>query len=417
VVISYRDMHRLHERIEKAFAAWGHTSRGASFSTAVAARVTEVIRDDASFVAVAAADSDDVYQRIEQLTRQQYETYSGLLSNRRALISGRAGSGKTMLALWTARALAGGGRVLFLCFNRTLASWLQRREESVPNLEIATFHSLCAKLALKAGLGWKPPSGAADNFWHFDAPNVLADALDQIPGHEKYDAVLVDEGQDFHPNWWIPVELLLRHEGEGRFYIFFDPDQAIQNTSDGAYPAIATTFRLDTNCRNTRQVAGYCGRVVSAVARSLEGAPEGLPPAIEPPLPTPEARVKRANVIIKGWLTEGYRPSRIAVLSPYRSGGNQSSLTQLVRDGVASVPFETSADHIDNWLDGKAFWASTIKSFKGLEADCLLLTDIPGDESPIFAKRDLYVAVSRARHHAVLLPVDSAGERVARSFL
>lgn len=416
VIITYRDMDRLLERLENVFSAWGHPSRSNAFTAAVAGRVVDIIRDDASFIAVAAADSDDVNQRIEQLTRQQYETYCGLLSNRRALISGRAGSGKTMLALWTGHVFARDARVLFVCFNRSLATWLQRREEAVPNLEITTFHSLCAKVAAKAGLSWNPPADASD-FWAYDAPNLLADGLDQFTASEKYDVILVDEGQDFHPNWWIPVELLLRQQSEGRLYIFYDPDQAIQNISDGSYPAIATTFRLDTNCRNTRLIARYCCRVVSAVARTHEGAPEGVPPVVEPPLATAELRAARARSIVKRWVEEGYKPSRIAVLSPYRAGGELSSLTSLLRENIAGTRFEANPENIDAWLDGKVFWASTIKSFKGLEADCLIITDVPGQESPIFSQRDLYVAVSRAKHHGVLIPTDDTAHRMARGFL
>ena len=50
---------------------------------------------------------------------------------------------------------------------------------------------------------------------------------------------------------------------------------------------------------------------------------------------------------------------------------------------------------LDTWRTGKAVLVDTIKRFKGLEADALLLIDVPTPESvPSFKLSDLYVACS-----------------------
>ena len=33
----------------------------------------------------------------------------------------------------------------------------------------------------------------------------------------RYDAILVDEGQDFEAAWWVPLDELLNHPGEDPF--------------------------------------------------------------------------------------------------------------------------------------------------------------------------------------------------------
>ena len=61
-------------------------------------------------------------------------------------------------------------------------------------------------------------------------------------------------------------------------------------------------------------------------------------------------------------------------------------------------------DDISRWKSGKGILFSTVKGFKGLEADAILLIDIPPtDEASLFKKADYYVACSRAKHLLVVL--------------
>jgi UvrD-like helicase C-terminal domain/AAA domain len=416
VIIAYRDMDRLHERLVQTFKLWGPTGSVSAFTIATTAIVTDTLRDGANFIAVAAAGTDDVDEQIERLTRQQYETYRGLLGNARALVSGRAGSGKTMLGIWTARELAQRGRTLFLCFNKTLAKWLQERDLDVKNLEICTFHSICARLSSQAGLSWNPREQDPE-FWADSAPNILADALDRLGASAKYDAVVVDEGQDFHPNWWIAIELLLRSEREGVLFIFHDPDQAIQFRGTSSYPLIATTFKLDANCRNTRRIAGYCANVLGSTVTCMEGLPEGATPEIGVVNADARSRANVCRTSVRAWLEEGYVKSRIAILSPFREDHPDSALKYLLAEQAGTIRFETDPEAINHWLDGKAIWCSTIKRFKGLEADCLIVADIPSTFSSGFSLNDLYVAVSRAKHNVLLLPCDGQGSAMLHKFL
>jgi superfamily I DNA and RNA helicase len=65
------------------------------------------------------------------------------------------------------------------------------------------------------------------------APDMLMDAASLIhtPGSgaedKLFDAIIVDEAQDFEDTWWIPLPELLRDPQDGVFYVFFDDNQRI----------------------------------------------------------------------------------------------------------------------------------------------------------------------------------------------
>ena len=64
-------------------------------------------------------------------------------------------------------------------------------------------------------------------------------------------------------------------------------------------------------------------------------------------------------------------------------------------------------DNLDLWADNKGILFSTIRSFKGLEADAIVILDVPVPGSlQYFNRSDLYVAASRAKHLLVVVALD-----------
>jgi hypothetical protein len=102
------------------------------------------------------------------------------------------------------------------------------------------------------------------------------------------------------------------------------------------------------------------------------------------------------------------------MLSPWRRGSPNSSLTGI--DKIDNVPVHGTEDTITEWLNGKTIWGSTIKAFKGLEADCVVVTDIPAIGVPGFSLSDMYVAVSRAKHRIVLIPATNEAKSQLESW-
>lgn len=154
------------------------------------------------------------------------------LSTRR--FRGAAGSGKTFgVTARAARLAAEGKNVLLLSFNVTLANRLralatERCNEVGANptlITCANFHTFCTRVvqdAEVAGLHLKAPAGAA---WTVAIVAKVEEAFTQ--GFSRtYDAILIDEGQDFSADWWQLLRSRVLAPG-GEMLLVADPTQDV----------------------------------------------------------------------------------------------------------------------------------------------------------------------------------------------
>ena len=156
---------------------------------------------------------------IFSLTAEQCELLDLLREQKRALIKGCAGSGKTVMAVKKARELAAEGKkVLLICFNRVLGQRLKETAREMPGVTCDSYFRFCRSIIEEAGFKFAVPSDEPE-FWT-RVPDMVMEALQVVP--RKYDAVIVDEGQDFIEQWVTIEEMLDR---DGWFYIFYDPEQ------------------------------------------------------------------------------------------------------------------------------------------------------------------------------------------------
>jgi hypothetical protein len=204
---------------------------------------------------------EEIDRHIDRLSDSQFLILDGLRRQRRAQISGGAGTGKTVLAIEKARRLGEQGMtVLLTCYNRPLADRMAKILDDVENVQVRTFHQLCWQLAEQAGIE-KPEGG---NFSVY--PALLEQALDKLG--PQYDAVIVDEGQDFgqgataaaQSDWWTLLQLSLRDPGI--FYVFLDQNQTIYADVDDL-PGGLAPFDLTENLRNTSQIHSHARRLYS----------------------------------------------------------------------------------------------------------------------------------------------------------
>ena len=87
----------------------------------------------------------------------------------------------------------------------------------------------------------------------------MAELADGAARRKKYDAVIVDEAQDFADSWWTPVLRSLRDEEEGGLYVYSDENQRIF-ARFGRPPVALVPLVLDHNLRNTKQIHESFGR-------------------------------------------------------------------------------------------------------------------------------------------------------------
>jgi hypothetical protein len=396
ILLTSKDLSFLDRRIPEVAKRWDRQKSRGRLSPADTTRIIEGLSPTFRLLPILSRQVASQEDALVRLTDRQQEALEGLYSNPRVLVLGVAGSGKTMLAMARARRFAEEEKnTLFLCYNKGLADWLAALvpETLRPCLSVYHFHRLCSEWCWTTGIPFHVPADDDGAFWRDDAANLLDRAIDR--NSTRFDAVVVDEAQDFYPNWWMAIELLNTYAEDGPLYVFCDPAQNLFVDSELVLPELPVRYSLPTNCRNTRRIATACGRIRGVEIAVRREAPEGEDPKIEV-VPLGERQRVTCENQVRHWLGAGkLKPSQIAVLSPRRQVN--SSLA-----GVKSLAGHPIVDTLSEWKEGKGVLYSTVRAFKGLEADALLVMDVSGF-SPVLTQADFYVACSRAKHLLTVL--------------
>ena len=166
-------------------------------------------------------------------------------------IKGPAGSGKSIVLAARAASLAAEGKhTLVVSYNITLLNYLRdlavrhdaARRVIRRQIDFLNFHRWCKRVCLDTGHAeeysrlWASSSDGDE----LQPQPVLDEALASLMQrlyHEdagrgvmpKYDAILVDEGQDFRPSWWQTLRLALKQGGE--MVLVADKTQNIYTTA------------------------------------------------------------------------------------------------------------------------------------------------------------------------------------------
>jgi len=362
---------------------------------------------------------DKTLDRLDHCTKDQVELMDWINRTPKLVVEGVPGSGKTFMAMASAARFAKDGkRVLFLCFNRMLASDIRTRVEqnAVPEdhgtkglIEVHSYHEFCEILSKKAkfAFGKRLHKDGSDKFFSKTCPELLVSACKKT-GY-RADVLIVDEGQDFTELMWESLNSLL-HE-ETRYYIYHDPLQNLFETT-GSIPKLGgePPYRLRYNCRNTQKIIHLLERIVKTSIEPRHWSPLGLDPAIHDLFAVGqeladeekqrkvrrEAQLKLLEAHFSTYLNDGVGPERLLITGPFRR--EKSGLQD-----VASICGKPLVDHLDEWRTGKGILYATIKSLKGLEAGIVAVIDIPPLEGKTYFNRtDLYVACSRARSFVAL---------------
>lgn len=393
IVLSAGDLQFIDRKIKLALTQWTRRDQPIPLTREDIIKIQRAISPSFNLLPILFRKIEDQEEKLFRLTNDQKMLLDFLAQRKRACINGVAGSGKTMLAQAQAEKFADAGvKTLLVCYNKTLAKWLRDNisPDYAKNITVIHFHGLCFELCKKAGISFNPPHQNEDEFWQEDAPELLIEAIDSLD--EKFDAVIVDEGQDFQSDWWMPLELINSGGDEGAMYVFFDPNQNLYVEQDSSLPALGEPFNLPVNCRNTKSIAILCSNILDKPIPTKGDAPIGdVPEVIQ--LDNRYEVQKQVERFVHEWVNKGkLSPSQVAILCPYKISNSSLSSANKIR-GIEVT------DDIDRWKENKGVLFSTVKGFKGLEADAIVLIDIPPvNEASLFKQADYYVACSRAKH-------------------
>lgn len=392
------DLSNLDDWLEKAFSYWSTSDANQQVSPLGASGVQLMQRVFARVVeARPLLSSQIVLEENERLrlTNRQIQTLDLLSRQRRVAISGGAGTGKTVLAVEKAKRLADEGfKTLLTCYNVPLAAHLEEVCKSHSNLEVFSFHKLCKRIVDRADresgrdlIAEAKASFPGFSLWDHYFPIAMAYALDVVD--ERYEAIVVDEGQDFGEEYWLPIEMLLRDGNTSPLYIFYDENQDVY-TRASTFPADASPITLSFNCRNTRAIH-------NAAYHYYSGS------SIDPPeLDGDEIEILAASDMRSQAKKILDFVSRLITVERIPS----ASIVVLIADRIRRKEYENALQRLSLpsglcWKDvasiGKpGVTLETVARFKGLESEILVLWGL--DDLPSGEKREtLYVGLSRAK--------------------
>ena len=355
---------------------------------------------------------------LQMLTQQQFHILRGIEEIPRVAISGGAGTGKTVLAMEEARRCAdSGARTLFTCFNRGLAYDIGHRLKDVPQVSVSTFTGLCYELRRRTELPWPEREKFASEKERDEEilPELLMQAFERLP-KSTYDAIIVDEGQDFKPLWWTAIDAGLDPNGRQIMRIFYDSNQQVYAKADYIPKDDNwTLYRLTQNLRNTQRIYElvrqyYIGYEIEAVG------PEGT--AIEWIKANNQHDLGRhISKYIARLKNEGQVPQgNIAVLGSTLEAIGELKDNHLGAFGTASCddaidPSESRPNQHNKII------VDTIRRFKGLERPVVIIAATPDIVEDTYYHNHidlLYVALSRARTHLAIVGEDRVLSRLQR---
>ncbi len=242
-----------------------------------------------------------------------------------------------------------------------------------------------------------------NDLWDFpELPLMLKKKLDSLSTPPVlFDAILVDEAQDWAPVWFGILNRLLDPK-HGLLFLADDPSQSIyRNFSwrEKEVEVVGRTRWLRVPYRNTYEIYKAAYALISdneEIQNSLSEAGELIRPEVNPlemrhgtkpliqKLTNTREEMFRVKTIIDLLKTDGIREDQIAVLTRHRK--QAQTLTDFLKDtGVTVNPYH---------------------SFKGLEMEAVILPFInetfqnPTEENS--ERRLIYMAMSRARERLYL---------------
>ena len=400
-------------------------------------------------------DADAQLPDIMRVMDIQQEQLARSLGDGHRVIHGVAGSGKTMILGYRAEYLAKASTpaskpILILCFNEPLgvklASVMDAKGLS-DRVHVRHFHSWCHRQLTAYGQALPPQGGG---FYEGLVGNVIrAVERSQIPGGQ-YQAVMIDEGHDFAPEWLKLITQMV-DPATNSLLVLYDDAQSIYERARSkqfsfksvGIQAQGRTTILKINYRNTRQILqtanAIAGDLLTAEDRDDDGIPlvkpvscgRDGPEPIVINLPTlPEQAAKIAE-LLQGAHADGFAWGDMAVLCRDTKARDLCASTLAKR----GVPVQNRIGPGDYDPLANSVKVMTMKVSKGLEFPVVAIPGVermnaeanePGEGAQALSEADtqarreaarvLYVAATRATQRLLLtVSGDSGSGRALRA--
>jgi hypothetical protein len=248
-----------------------------------------------------------------------------------------------------------------------------------------------------------------EGYFNFNVPMALLTIL-QDPDFdtEKYDAIIIDEGQDFDRSWCDCLGYFLENKRKRIVYLFYDDNQNIFMGKKqlpvidliSKYNVQPYLYKLRRNLRNTRPIHNFAIEKTGLGSTADSAEIQGIPPVVLHPETPAQAR-KEVGRILHTLLVEHRVKNEQVVVLTDRS--ISKSIFSEYRDAGSFKLTETGKG-----ATGKYIRLRSTGRFKGLESDVVILITEPAEESIRENRNELlYVAYTRARFLLYVLELGS----------
>lgn len=306
----------------------------------------------------------------------------------RLRVTGTAGCGKTQLNMrFVEKMLDQDKKVLLLCFNRPLSDQLQRLFGD--KIYVNTYYGFCRDCAEKAGITIDFNNPDKDSFWQDIQAELTAANLDE---HQKYDCLIVDEGQDFEDDWHDIIQLFL--EDDATQLWLEDPLQNIRGNPPVKLQGFIN-YRDKSNFRTPKLIAKFIKNTLGVDFVEKNNLP-GL--GVESYEYTTDLEFKKTlSSRVTELLKAGFGYEDITILTC--RGFSSSALKAIDKIGTHTIRKFTGEYDSDNnqvYTEGNILFDS-IYRFKGQESPAVILVDLNDKlDTEDMNCRVLYCAMTRA---------------------
>ena len=372
--------------------------------------------------------SDDQTIAVMDLKQEQY---GRTLRGGHRVILGVAGSGKTVVIVTRAQHLAShfpNLRILVTCKTRALVSSLKAQVGEWPNVRVVHIDKIMRDVMHSAGRECSDPN--FDDEWAREAKV----ALGEVPQF-RYDAVLVDEAQNFSTEYLKFCVALFQDPDPARHSLLVVGDPAQDIYANGftwiaaGIHAQGRTKRLRINYRNTRQTLSFAWKFLiqdpeidigvtsdgdSDVVEPQSAGREGHEPEVHAVSGVAE-EIGKIQEIIEGWYYNGIPSRSIGVLywdtRRHRRQDWEQVASVLAEWGVLWVTDPANYGNRDRaGVASEPVILSAIDSAQGQDYTNVIVCGLPGPREIDTAERKrIYSGFTRATHDlAVVVQVDSS---------
>jgi len=324
-------------------------------------------------------------------------------------IQATAGSGKTQLALKLLQDAADKSqRSLYVCYNRSLADHIGHIAPT--KTKVASFHELCVE-HYRQTVG-EPDFAAPGNYDRL--ATHYCESVEANPNlQNRYQLIVLDEGQDFQPAW--VAALLPQLTDDGKIYLLEDDAQRLYDREEFELSDVVNVTCLD----NFRTPKAVC-QVINAlglteqpiVSRSFY---TGELPNFYTYTTDSELLVKTEAAVTQ-LLQRGIALADIAIIS-WR-GLTNSQFNKIAQLGEFTLrrptgQYSAAGDAI--WTTGDLL-VDSVYRFKGQSAPGIVLTEIDFDALDDKARRKLFVGLTRAQLAVEVVLTEQAASCLTKVF-